>query len=92
MAKQRSDAPLPEADAVPSAELQRRFGCNLRTFRLHQGLSQDQLSSLTGIAQRTISKIESGHVNLTLGTMQRLADSVHRDVLNLLSADPNPSK
>ena len=92
MAKQRSDTALAEPDAVPAAELQERFGCNLRTFRKHQGLSQDQLARLSGIAQRTISKIESGQVNLTLGTMQRLANVIQHDVLHLLSPDPKPAK
>ena len=92
MAKQRSDAAVAEADAVPAAELQYRFGCNLRSLRKVQGLSQEQLANLSGLAQRTISKIESGKVNLTLGTMQRLATVVHHDVPSLLSPKPKPAK
>lgn len=41
--------------------------------RKESGLTQKQLSELTGIAQADISKLERGNANPSLRTLQRLA-------------------
>lgn len=41
--------------------------------RKHSGMTQQQLSAATGIAQADISKLENGNANPSLKTMQRLA-------------------
>ena len=48
------------------------FGWNIRDMRLEQGLTQMQLSEITGIQQREITRIENGNANPTLRTIQRL--------------------
>ena len=87
MPKKRPEAPRQDGD-VPATELQRRFGYNLRVFRQHAGLTQTQVSNLSGIAQADISLIERGQVNLSLVTMQRLAKVVDHNVSNLLAESP----
>ena len=45
--------------------------------RKSAGLSQKQLSELTGIAQADISKLENGNANPSLKTLQRLANGMN---------------
>ena len=44
--------------------------------RKSTGLTQKQLSEKTGITQADISKLESGHANPSLRTLQRLASGM----------------
>jgi transcriptional regulator with XRE-family HTH domain len=48
-------------------------GESVRIIRELQGLSQNQLSELTGISQATISAIENGRVNLGVERSKVLA-------------------
>lgn len=48
-------------------------GESLRILRELQGLSQNQLAQLTGIAQATLSAIENGRVNLGVERAKVLA-------------------
>jgi len=58
-------------------------GESVRIIRQLQGLSQNQLSKLTGIPQSTISAIENGRVNLGVERAKVLARGlkVHPAVL-----------
>lgn len=44
--------------------------------RRASGMTQKELSELTGIAQGDISKLENGNANPSLRTLQRLADGM----------------
>ena len=44
--------------------------------RRASGMTQKELSELTGIAQGDISKLEKGNANPSLKTLQRLADGM----------------
>ena len=48
--------------------------------RKEMGLTQKQLSELTGITQADISKLENGNVNPSLKTLQRLAAAMGKTV------------
>lgn len=87
MPKKRPD-PAQQGSDVPATELQERFGFNFRMFRKRAGLTQQQVSEQSGIHQKEISQVELGKVNLTLGTMQRLARVVDRNVTGLLGDSP----
>lgn len=88
MPKKRND-PAQQSEPVLATELQERFGCNFRAFRKRAGLTQMQVSERSGIHQKEISQVELGKVNLTLGTMQRLARVVDHDVPSLLGIPPD---
>ena len=51
----------------------KRTGARLRTVREDLGLSQLELSRRSGIAQESLSRIETGRRDPRLGTLQRLA-------------------
>lgn len=48
--------------------------------RKEMGLTQKQLSELTGITQADISKLENGNANPSLKTLQRLAAAMGKSV------------
>jgi DNA-binding XRE family transcriptional regulator len=52
------------------------LGLQFRDARVSRGLTQAQLSGLTGIPQADISRIERGAGNPTESTMQRLAHAL----------------
>ena len=87
MPKKRPD-PAQQGGNVPATELQERFGFNFKLFRKRAGLTQVQVAEQAGIVQTEISRIALGKVNVTLGTMQRLARVVDRNVTGLLGDSP----
>ncbi len=48
--------------------------------RKEMGLTQKQLSELTGITQADISKLENGNANPSIKTLQRLAAAMGKKV------------
>lgn len=55
-----------------------RLGLQYRDARVAQGLTQRQLSDLSGVPQADISRIERGGGNPTEATLQRLARALER--------------
>ena len=65
-------------------ELQRRFGRNLRDRREQLGLSQEALADLVGVHRTYVGGVERGERNLTLRSVERIADAIEADPLELL--------
>lgn len=55
-----------------------RLGLQFRDARVDHGLTQRQLSELSGVPQADISRIEHGAGNPTEATLQRLAAALER--------------
>ena len=53
------------------------LGLQFRDARVSRGLTQAELSGLTGVPQADISRIERGAGNPTESTMQRLAHALN---------------
>lgn len=85
----RTDSLAADTDEAPNP-LQVLFGENLRTARLIAGLSQAELAARSGLMQQYLSKVETGHKNVTLRTMAALAEAVGRDVSVLLRRPKKP--
>lgn len=66
-------------------ELQRRLGQNLRAYREARGLSQEAFAELLGVHRTYMGGIERGERNLTLRSVERLAEQLHLQALDLLS-------
>ena len=60
------------------------FGRRLKEARLRKGMTQAELSRLTGIAQPDVSQIERGLANCTIETMEKLAAAVDAPLHQLL--------
>jgi transcriptional regulator with XRE-family HTH domain len=55
-------------------ELQQRLGANLRSLRQKEGLSQEAFADLLGVHRTYMGGLERGERNVTLRTVERLAD------------------
>jgi len=89
MAKRGTRVPVPTAGQASPAEsqadtLQAIFGRNFREKRLAAGLTQKAAAEAAGMHRQEITTIENGIGNVTLKTMQRLADVVSCEVEVLL--------
>lgn len=55
-------------------ELQRRLGANLRAERLARGQSQEAFAEVLGVHRTYMGGLERGERNVTLQTIERLAE------------------
>lgn len=53
------------------------IGERIKEMRNENGLTQQQLASLIGVAQNTISQYENGTANASIEIIVRLADVLH---------------
>jgi transcriptional regulator with XRE-family HTH domain len=65
-------------------ELQRRLGQHLRVRRLEQGLSQEAFADVLQVHRTYMGGIERGERNLTLRSVERIAERLGIDPLELL--------
>ena len=65
-------------------DLQQVFGRNLRSYRLSQALSQEAFADVWDLHRTYIGAIERGTKNLSLRTVERLADRLGLSPLALL--------
>jgi len=72
-------------------DLQRQLGRALREYRLARGLSQEQLAELLDVHRTYMGGIERGERNLTLKSVERIAEHLGLAPIELLAgatADP----
>ena len=69
----------------PSKEITATLGENLRAFRLAQRLSQEELADICNLHRTFIGSIERGERNVTLSTLEVLAQAVGVSVPSLLT-------
>ncbi|WP_198912211.1 helix-turn-helix domain-containing protein [Acetobacter fallax] len=60
---------------------------NLRRLRKDSGMSQDALAKASGLSRRTIVNLESGDTNISLASLDRLAEALSTSFVQLV-ADP----
>lgn len=71
-------------------ELQAVVGRNVRRHRVERGHSQYAFADLVGLHRTYIAAVERGERNITLGTVEKIADAIGVDPLVLLYDDtPN---
>lgn len=64
------------------------IGQRLREIRTQRGLSQRKLAKLSGVANATISQIEAGKLNPTVGMLKRVLDGVPTNLSEFFSDEP----
>jgi len=67
-------------------ELQKTLGRNLRAYRTERGLSQEEFAELLGVHRTYMGGVERGERNLTLRSVERIAQKIDVDPLELLKA------
>ena len=70
---------------VAIGDLQRIVGKNLRAYRQAKGLSQEAFAELVGMHRTYIGGVERGERNLTLATVDRYAEAIGLEPLDLLT-------
>ncbi len=70
-----------------SGDVRSRFGARLRIVRAKRKISQERLAELAGLHRTFVSLIERGQRNITLETIEKLADA-----LNVAMPDPMPRR
>jgi transcriptional regulator with XRE-family HTH domain len=60
-------------------------GRNLRRVRLAQGLSQESFADLLGVHRTYLGGVERGERNLTLKSIERLAERAEVAAIDLLT-------
>jgi DNA-binding XRE family transcriptional regulator len=66
-------------------DLQQMVGQNLRLLRTARGLSQEDFADLLGVHRTYLGGIERGERNLTLKSLERIAERIKVDPIALLT-------
>ncbi|WHU45758.1 helix-turn-helix transcriptional regulator [Gordonia sp. L191] len=67
-------------------ELQKVVGRNLRRYRLERGYSQEDFADRMGVHRTYMGSVERGERNLSLRSVEKFADFLGVDPLELLRA------
>lgn len=65
--------------------LRKVFGRNVRYYRFENHMTQERLAELTDLSPRYISNIENGSGNVSLDTIELLADALKVDYMELFN-------
>jgi transcriptional regulator with XRE-family HTH domain len=65
-------------------DLQRAVGRNLRAHRKARGLSQEAFADVLGVHRTYMGGVERGERNLTLKSVERIAERLELEPLSLL--------
>jgi transcriptional regulator with XRE-family HTH domain len=67
------------------------LGERIRTIRLSKGISTDQLASLTGVSQATISRIEGDIRSPSIETLLKICDALEVPIADIFEENDNLS-
>ena len=65
-------------------DLQKTVGRNLRAYRLERGLSQEAFADQLGVHRTYMGGVERGERNLTLKSVEKMAEKLEMEVLELM--------
>ncbi len=69
----------------PSRRMTRILANNIRTFRKTKGLSQEDLADICDLHRTYVGSVERGERNVTLSTLEVIADALGVSVPKLLT-------
>lgn len=72
---------------VKNPVLLKQIGERIRKLRKEKNLSQLQLAVLMDNHAEQIGRIERGELNVTIGTLQKIADSLNTSIPHLLAVE-----
>lgn len=68
-------------------DLQRTVGRNLRAYRLARGYSQEAFAEVLGVHRTYMGGLERGERNLTLKSLEKIAEQLDVPPLELLQSE-----
>jgi len=69
---------------VAEGDLQKKVGRNIRSYRQKRGLSQEAFAEVLGIHRTYMGGLERGERNLTLRSLERIAEQMGVEVEELM--------
>lgn len=69
---------------MAEGDLQKAVGVYLRRYRLEIGLSQEAFADVVGVHRTYMGGLERGERNLTLKSVERIADTLGVNALEML--------
>jgi transcriptional regulator with XRE-family HTH domain len=70
------------------ASLRKISGENLRYHRRVKGISQEKLSFQAKVGTEYVSKVENGHINVCLDSIEKMSKALKIDPVLLLKSPP----
>ena len=65
-------------------DLQKTVGRNLRAYRMERGFSQEAFAEVLGVHRTYMGGVERGERNLTLKSVERMAEKLEMEALELM--------
>lgn len=62
------------------ANLRRNVGLQIRSVRKANGLTQEELAEKAELSYKYIGELERGQVNVSIDSLQRIADALEREI------------
>ncbi|MFQ5673224.1 MAG: helix-turn-helix domain-containing protein [Nitrospinales bacterium] len=69
----------------PGATLRNILADNIRNYRNHKGLSQEELADICGLHRTYVGSVERSERNVTLSTLEVFAKALSASVPDLLT-------
>lgn len=69
-------------------DIKKRLGLAVKDYRKRMDVSQGELAMRIGADQAYFSRIEAGQMNVTLETLELIADALNTDAADLLRVLP----
>jgi len=73
--------------AKPQLTTRGRFAVNLRKARVAAGFSQEELAAKAGLHRNYVGSVERNEKNISIDTIERLADALRVEVVTLLARE-----
>ncbi len=69
---------------MAEGDLQKKVGRNIRSYRQRRGLSQEAFAEALGVHRTYMGGLERGERNLTLRSLERIAEQMGVEVEELM--------
>lgn len=73
------------------ADIRARFGTHLRQVRTKRGISQEKLGEIAGLHRTFVSMVERGERNVTIATVEKIAQALECRMADLMPDISEPS-
>lgn len=64
-----------------------KLGLRLRDLRMQHGLSQEEVAYKAGVHRTYIGMVERAEKNITITSLNKIAEALNTDIKNLLTWD-----
>jgi transcriptional regulator with XRE-family HTH domain len=75
---------------VQREEIQKRLGKRIRQLRMKCGWTQDEFADLSGLHRAQVGAFENGRMNITLGSLHLIAQTLGVKIVDLFKGVEDP--